>query len=457
MLTQDMPIIILSILFLFSSIAVLFIKEFTKAFYLSLGVNIIGILILSIFWMAGFVGYTILACTLYLDNIGYIFSIIVLIGTLIVILGGKSHIESWSTRSSMLSLLLLSEIGLIYMAFAYNILIILGGWGISSAASYAITMLRKDYKSVDAGMKYLVMGLISSSFMILGFAFYFLSVNTFSLKYSTIEYPYLFMLGISLLSIAFFFKLGAFPFQGWLPEVYINADRISVSFISSTGKLLGIIPLLRIIALGDPPQNVMTFFVVLFSVIAILSMFVGNIIAFSRRDLPSILAFSSITQMGFILIAFVALKVNTLIAEAGLVVQSLAYVIAQAGLFNFINHIERVSGTARFEGLRGLAKTDRGLATAVSILVLSLLGVPPIVGFWGKLFLFESVYLYPWLIIIAVINSAISAGYYIPIIREMFREGELNYVESEERDSVIFSAILSIGIGIISPLILVIL
>ncbi|MFP3400192.1 NADH-quinone oxidoreductase subunit NuoN [Acidianus sp.] len=456
MFTQDLPIIILSVLFLFSAIAVLFIKEFTRAFYLSLSVNIIGIIILSFFWVIGFVDCTIFSCTLYLDNVGYLFSIIVLIGTIVVILGGKSHIENWSTKSSMLSLLLLTELGLVYMAFAYNILIILGAWGISSAASYAITMLRKDYKSVDAGIKYLVMGLISSSFMIFGFALYFLSVNTFSLNYSTIKYPYLFMLGISLLSVAFFFKLGAFPFQGWLPEVYINADRISVSFISSVGKLLGIIPLLRIISLGDPTQNVITFFVVLFSIMAILSMFVGNIIAFSRKDLPSILAFSSIAQMGFILIGFVALKVNTQIAEAGLVTQSLAYVVAQAGLFNFVNHIEKVSGTARFEGLRGLAKSDRGLATSASILVLSLLGIPPIIGFWGKLFLFESVYFYPWLIIIAVLNSAISAGYYIPIIREMFREGELNFVESEERDSVIFSAILSIGIGIISPLILVV-
>ncbi|BDC19696.1 NADH-quinone oxidoreductase subunit NuoN [Acidianus sp. HS-5] len=456
MLINDLPIIIVSALFLFSSISVLFIKEYSKAFYLSLSANVIGIIVLAAFWVKGFVGYTIFSCTLYIDNIGYLFSMIVLIGTIVVIIGGKSHVENWTTRSSMLSLLLLTGLGLIYMAFAYNILIILGAWGISSAASYAITMLRKDYKSVDAGIKYLVMGLISSSFMILGFALYFLSVNTFSLNYETIEYPYLFMLGLAMLSVAFFFKLGAFPFQGWLPDVYINADRISVSFISSVGKLLGIVPLLRIISLGDPTQNILNFFVVLFSIMSVLSMIVGNIIAFSRKDLPSILAFSSITQMGFILIGFVALKINVQIAEAGLVTQSLAYVIAQAGLFNFVNYIEKVSGTARFEGLRGLAKYDKGLATSASILVLSLLGIPPILGFWGKLFLFESVYLYPWLIIIAVLSSAISAGYYIPIIREMFREGEMNFIETEERDSVIFSAILSIGIGIISPLILVV-
>ncbi len=456
MLMHDLPIIVISVLFLFSSISVLFIKEYSKSFYLSLSVNIIGIIVLAVFWIAGFTGYTIFSCTLYMDNLGYLFSIIILVGTLVVLIGGKTHIENWSTRSSMLSLLLLTGLGLVYMAFAYNILIIMGAWGISSAASYAITMLRKDYKSVDAGIKYLIMGLISSSFMIFGFALYFLSVNTFSLNYTTVEYPYLFMLSLAMLSVAFLFKLGAFPFQGWLPEVYINADRISVSFVSSVGKLLGIIPLLRIISLGDPNESILNFIVVLFSVMSILSMIVGNIVAFSRKDLPSILAFSSITQMGFILIGFVALKVNTQIAEAGLATQSLAYVIAQAGLFNFVNYVEKISGTARFEGLRGLAKADRVLATSASILVLSLLGIPPILGFWGKLFLFESVYLYPWLIIIAVLSSAISAGYYIPIIREMFREGEINYVKSEEIDSVIFSAILSIGIGIISPLILVV-
>ncbi|ARM76329.1 NADH-quinone oxidoreductase subunit NuoN [Acidianus manzaensis] len=456
MILDYLPILVPSVLLLFSSISVLFIKKYSIAFYLMLTISIVSLISLILTWIFGYINYALFSKSLYIDDTGYLFSMIAIVGTIIVLIGGKSHIEGWPTRSSMLSLMSLSTLGIIYLSFAYNILIILGGWGIASAASYVIAMLKKDYNSVNAGMKYLIMGLISSSFMILGFAFYIVSTQTLYLDYGTIYYPYLFITGIAFLSVAFLFKIGAFPFQGWLPDVYTNADRESVAFVSSVGKLLGIIPLIRLFIFGDPSQLVTTLMIVLFSTISILSMTIGNIIAFSRKELSSILSFSSISQMGFILIGFVALEVNTTIAEAGLIVQSLAYIIAQAGLFNFVNHVEKTSGTSRFEGLEGLAKNDKGLAAASSILLLSLLGIPPIIGFWGKLFLFESVYQFPWLIIIAVVNSAISAGYYIPVIREMFKDGEFSFIQSDERGSVILSAILSIAVGIISPLILVI-
>lgn len=456
MVLHYLPIIIPSVLILFSSILALFIKRYIIAYYLAVVISVLSLIVLILSWVLGYVKYTLFSNTIYIDNVGYLFSIIALIGTIITLIGGRSHVESWSTNSSMLSLILLTTLGIIYLSFAYNVLVILGGWGISSAALYAITMLRKDYNSVNAGIKYLVMGLISSSFMILGFSFYIASTETLSLNYTTIYYPYLFVTGMAFISVAFLFKIGAFPFQGWLPEVYTSADRESVAFVSSVGKLVGIIPLIRVFAFGDPSSLVDTFMIVTFSMISILSMVVGNIVAFSRKELSSILSFSSISQMGFILIGLVALHINTKVAEAGLIVQSFAYIIAQAGLFNFVSHIEKVSGTSRFEGLAGLAKGDRILAASGAILLLSLLGIPPILGFWGKLFLFESVYQLPWLIVIGVINSAISAGYYIPVIREMFREGQFSLIDSDERNSVIFSAILSIAIGIISPLILVI-
>ncbi|AWR98308.1 NADH-quinone oxidoreductase subunit NuoN [Acidianus sulfidivorans JP7] len=456
MILNYLPILIPSVLLLFSSISVLFIKKYSTSYYLILIANILSLLSLILTWIFGYINYSLFSRSLYVDDTGYLFSIIVILGTIIALIGGKTHIEEWTTRSSMLSLISLSTLGLIYLSFAYNILIILGGWGISSAASYVIIMLRKDYNSVNAGIKYLIMGLISSSFMILGFAFYIVSTHTLYLDYSIIYYPYLFITGLAFITASFLFKIGAFPFQGWLPDVYTYADRESVAYVSSVGKLVGIIPLIRLFIFGDPSSVVNIFMIVLFSTISILSMTVGNIIAFSRKELSSILSFSSISQMGFILLGFVALDINTAVAEAGLITQSLAYIVAQAGLFNFVNHVEKVSGTSRFEGLNGLVKNDKGLAASSSILLLSLLGIPPIVGFWGKLFLFESVYQFPWLIIIAVINSAISAGYYIPVIREMFKEGTFNYVESNERGSVILSAVLSIAVGIISPLILVI-
>ncbi|TRM75354.1 NADH-quinone oxidoreductase subunit NuoN, partial [Sulfolobus sp. A20-N-F8] len=294
----------------------------------------------------------------------------------------------------------------------------------------------------------IIMGLVSSSLMIIGFASYLVSTN--SLFFTTsIVYPDVFYLAITFISIAFLFKMGAFPFQAWLPDVYTNSDRISVAFISSVGKLVGIIPLFRVIYLSDP--NFLE--IVIFIVISIGSMIVGNITAFSRKDIASILSFSSITQVGYILIGFAMFPLSPTIAIIGILVQSLAYGIAQVGLFGTVSHVEKVSGTSDISGLRGLSSQDRPLTFAITILILSLLGIPPIFGFWGKLFLFESSFIYPWLTIIAVLNSAISAGYYIPIIREMFRDGEFKMIKSSERDSAIISAILSIILGIVIPLI----
>ncbi len=394
--------------------------------------------------------------SLYLDVPGYLLSIATVVGTLIAITGLGGHMKDWKTRSSMLSLMMLTDLGVIYMSFAYNVLVILTGWAIASAATYAITMLRKDRKSVEAGIKYLILGLVSSSFMILGFAAYVVATGTLSLEFSSVVYPDLLVLGVALLAVSFLFKIGAFPFQGWLPDVYTMADRGSISFVSSVGKLVGIVPLLKILTMGDPTYQEEVAVIALFATISILSMVVGNIVAYSRSDVASILSFSSIAQVGFILIGFAVIQINAALAEVGIFTQILAYVIAQAGLFNFLGHLEKISGTTNLEGLRGIAKGDRSLATASTILLLSLLGIPPILGFWGKLFLFESAYTLPWLVVIGVINSAASAGYYIPVIREMFREGSFKVIRSGERNSVIIAAVLSIIVGVLAPLILVV-
>ncbi|ABP96043.1 MULTISPECIES: NADH-quinone oxidoreductase subunit NuoN [Metallosphaera] len=455
-----LPVVIPSILILFSSLTVLFMDKDDRGYQASVGLTagtlLVSLAILGISLVLKLYGYSIFTGSLYLDVPGYLLSIVTLVGTLIALAGLGGHMRDWKTRSSMLSLMMLTDLGVIYMSFAYDVLIILTGWAISSAATYAITMLRKDRKSVDAGIKYLILGLVSSSFMILGFAAYVVATGTLSLAYSSLSYPDLLVLGIALLSMSFLFKIGAFPFQGWLPDVYTMADRGSISFVSSVGKLVGIVPLLRILTLGDPSYEEEIAVIALFVTISILSMIVGNIVAYSRSDVASILSFSSIAQVGFILIGFAVIQVNTALAEAGIFTQILAYVIAQAGLFNFLGHLEKLTGTTNLEGLRGLAKGDRALAASSSILLLSLLGIPPILGFWGKLFLFESAYSLPWLVVIAVINSAASAGYYIPVIREMFREGSVKVVKSGERDSVIIAAVLSIVVGILAPLVLVV-
>lgn len=383
------------------------------------------------------------------DKLGYFLSIIVIISSLIVLIGSYTHIKNWRTSNSLIALILLTLLGIIFLSFSNNIIMIIISWAISSAATYAISVLRKDYLSADAGLKYLIMGLISSSFMILGFSLYILASSSLQLVIiSSVSYSNILYLSLVFLSIAFLFKMGAFPFQGWLPDVYILSDRVVVSFISSIGKFIGIVPLVRILYNLLSTSNLIV--LIIFSIISILSLVYGNVIAFSRRELSAMLAYSSIAQVGFFLLGVSVLPSK--IAVAGILLHLLAYSIAQAGLFIFTSYVEKLNGTSRFEGLRGLYK-DRILTASVILLLLSLLGIPPLLGFWSKLFIFASTISYPWLTVIGVLMSAISAGYYIPPLRELFREGEIEIVKSSERSATIGAGFLILILGIVSPLI----
>lgn len=457
MFMDYIPIVIPSLLIVFSSIAVLYIDNGNRSRYyaavdLTLGVLLFSFLVLIIFYALGYYNYELFSSTLYISNFGYFISISSILATIIIIYGGIEHLETSKTRSSFLSLVMLTDLGVIYLAFSYNVITILASWGIASAATYVIALIRKDYSSTISGVKYIIMGLLSSSLMVLGFAFYILGIGSLALD-ASISYQALVIMGLMFLSIAFLFKIGAFPFQAWLPDVYSMSDRVSVAFVSSVGKIVGIAPLFDVIYFLKPSGILALAVFVIFAIISVMSLIFGNIVAFSRQDFASVLAYSSITQVGFMLIAITMLPYDVSVATGGLMVYLLAYSIAQAGLFVALSHIEKVTGTSYIEGFRGMSSSDKVLAFAVTILLLSLLGIPPILGFWAKLFVLEASFSQPWLTVIGFLNSAVSAGYYIPPIREIFREGEFKLVNSTERDATIIASVLSIALGIVAPLI----
>lgn len=451
-----LPIIIPAIFLVIPSVAVLYIdngttRRFEYAYYTALIGILVTLVSLLIMWSLSINDIKLFSNNIYIDTSGYFLAIAAGIGTLIAVAGSKDHIISWGTRSSFLSLSLLTLFGLVYISFAYSIPMIFASWAVSASATYAIVMLRKDANSALAGSKYLIMGLVSSSLMILGFSFYV--VATKSLYFGvTPTYPRLLLVSVVFVSIAFLFKMGAFPFHTWLPDVYTMSDRVMVSLVSSVGKIVGIAPLIRFLIFLDPYPSLKVLTFIIFAIIAVGSLIIGNITAFSRNDLAAILSFSSISQVGFISMGFAMMFISPAVAKTGIVIQTIAYVIAQAGLFLFVSYIESASGTSKLEGLRGLSRSDRALAFAGTILFLSLLGVPPIMGFWGKLFIFESTFSQPWFTVIGVLMSAISAGYYIPPVREIFREGTFKPVNVTERDVIVYAAVLVLVLGILAPL-----
>lgn len=453
---EYLPIIIPTLFLLVPSVSILYIdngteRRFDYAYYTATIGTLISVISLLLMWAFSINYYKLFSDNLYIDTSGYFLAIAAGIATLIAIAGSRDHIISWGTRSSFLSLSLLTFLGLVYMSFAYSIPVIFTSWAVSASATYAIVMLKKDIKSADAGSRYLIMGLVSSSLMLLGFSFYVVATKSLFLGV-TPTYPKLLLVSMVLVSIAFLFKMGAFPFHTWLPDVYTMSDRVMVALVSSVGKIVGIAPLLRFLIFMDPYPSLRTLTFIVFVIISIGSLTIGNVTAFSRNDLAAILSFSSIAQVGFITMGFAMLLISTDASRTGIVIQTLAYVIAQSGLFLFTSYVETSSGTSRLEGLRGISKNDKALAFAGTVLFLSLLGVPPIMGFWGKLFIFESTFTQPWFTVIGVLMSAISAGYYIPPIREIFRDGNFKPTNAIERDATLYASILVLVLGILSPL-----
>ncbi|BCU67441.1 NADH-quinone oxidoreductase subunit N [Sulfolobales archaeon HS-7] len=444
-----------SLVLLIVSLSLVHINQ--KKVSLAVNLSVISVIIGSVLTLLtlalGIDNVFVFSKSLYLNNSGLWLAFAAEIATLIVILGSKEHIRNWSSYQSFLSLSLLLLLGTIYLALAANILIIITGWALASAASYAISMISKDIKSVEGGLKYLIMGIVSSSIMLFGFAFYVPGIDTFNLVDPSPVINSFVLIGISLLSIAFMFKIGNFPFHAWLPDVYSENDRIVIAMISSVGKIIGVASLLKVIEFLTLNNLDKMLLLSIFSLVAIASMFFGNFVAFSRRRITSILAYSSIAQMGFVMIGFAMIGTPLeSIAIAGIVIQVIAYSIAQSGLFLLANYVERVMGSVELSSLNGLS-ANRWLAFSSSILFLSLLGIPPLAGFWGKVFLFESSIYYPWLLVLGVINSAISAGYYLIVVREMFRQGDFEFKKSDEIDGIYLATILTIVIGLLSPII----
>ncbi|MGC9105497.1 MAG: NADH-quinone oxidoreductase subunit NuoN [Thermoprotei archaeon] len=452
-LENYVPIVVPSVVVLIVSILVLPLRSFKAVVALG-SFSLVASIISELYgYFLGLQPYSLFSSQVRIDLTYYLFSLITDVTGLFVILGTYSVIQDWPTRNSFVSLTLLTILGIHYLSAFQSVPMFLMGWGISSAAVYALAMLSKDRLSVVAGVKYLVMGVISSSLIVLGLAFFV--AFTGSLSFVGVQVNSGVIIAVILLSVAFMFKLGTFPFHTWLPDLYSKGDRGSLIAVASIGKLVAVAPFVRVLTLLDPTPALTQTEIEVFSVLAIATLIFGNVMAFGRKDLSEMIAYSSVAQAGYFLLAFAMISVSPAPAFIGLITQTLTYTIAQAGIFAGIAYIEKSSGSSEYKALRGFASGDRLAAFSFIVLLLSLLGVPPIIGFWAKLYIFESTFPYPILTILGLLNSAASAGYYIQPFREMFAGGKWNVVPSPERATLVGAAFLSITLGLYLPLLLV--
>ncbi|QOJ79314.1 hypothetical protein IG193_02290 [Infirmifilum lucidum] len=349
---------------------------------------------------------------------------VALVDVIIAVVGFRGPAGEYKYESGAYILALAGAMGLLGVAWSGNMLTLFTSWTLFSVSSYALIAVPRDSYSASGAVKYGLMSLAASNLLLLSLGVASLETKTLALTESA-RIPLVIALGATaLLLAALGFKIGVFPFHAWLPDAYGYSDPLPVSVVAPLSKAATILAVYKLSPLLAP--QITDKWLALLGLFALLTMTYGNITALLQRGLQSLLAFSSIAQAGYLLVGLAALAVPEAkrVALYGLALQLLAYSLAKTGLFLLARAIRRYGDEPpTLDGLRGLAQANPALAASTAILVLSLMGMPPLAGFWGKLYLFLApVYVAPWLTALALINTGIAAAYYARLVKAVYFE-----------------------------------
>jgi NADH-quinone oxidoreductase subunit N len=309
----------------------------------------------------------------------------------------------------------------IALAATYNTLLFLFlGIEIISIPLYILTGSdKRNLKSNEASLKYLLMGSFSTGIMLLGITFIYggnvnasFFINNLELGQGTLS-PML-AIGMLLLIISMSFKVSAAPFHFWTPDVYDGAPTVFTSFMSTIVKVAGFFAFVRLFenAFGTVQDQWQT----LIAIITVATLLFGNITAVFQQSVKRMLAYSSIAQAGFMMLAVLALND---MAREGLVLYAAAYSLATIGFFAVLIKMNDYT----IEGFNGLGKQQPLLAFCATVCLLSLTGIPLTAGFQSKFYMLMAVAQtgsHLWLVIVAVLFAAISAYYYFRVIQAMY-------------------------------------
>ena len=354
-------------------------------------------------------------------------------------------------RAEYYLFLLLSALGLVMLVSSVELLSIFVALELSSYALYLLVPMRDDHaglrEQMEAGIKYILYGVVATGVMLFGMSYLFGLTGTTYLSElipamnQVIGSPAA-IVGIALVMGGFFFKLGLFPFHFWLPDVYQGASNETTAFIASVPKLGAVALLIRVATLAAPAAATL---VNLLMILAVCSMFYGNLIALVQKDIKRMLAFSGIAHAGYVILGIITLK-DTGFATAMYYITG--YMLMNLACFLVICNVSVKGENLAISDLTGLYKRAPLLAFTLAVGMFALAGIPPFVGFMGKFMLLTGALQegYLTLVILAAINTAISIYYYLSVVR-------ISYCTApEERPAVTvapLTQIISIGLVLI--------
>jgi len=366
------------------------------------------------------------------DPFAVLFKVLFL-GSAMVVLGLSYRYfrEGRYYQGEYYTLLLASFLGCVAMPSSRDLLMLFISLELVSAPGFLIAAFRKtDPRSNEAGLKYFLIGVLSSAVMLYGMSLVYGVTGTTRL--TGIAHALAGKVGDEPVALAailfvvagFAFKVSSVPFHFWAPDTYEGAPIPVAAFLSVPSKAAGFAGLLQLMFVGFIP--VAHFWAPIFAVLSILTMTLGNLVALRQRQMVRLLAYSSVAQAGYMLLPFALATTSATInhdAFAAAVLYILIYAVMSLGAFAVVVGMSRDAPGALVSDYTGLITRAPIMAVAMTTFLVSLAGIPPTAGFWGKFVIFQAAIsrggLGPWLAVIMVINSVISLGYYLYISREM--------------------------------------
>ncbi|MFC7166287.1 NADH-quinone oxidoreductase subunit N [Halospeciosus flavus] len=398
------------------------------------------------------------------DSLALFFTALVSVVAALVVVASYDYVAGRKHRAEYYSLVMLATTGMAALAAANSLATIFVAIELVSLPSYAlVAFLKDDAGSVEAGLKYFLVGALSSGVMLYGISLVYGVTGALELPTvaAAIEgTPLVGVLGLGVLMIVggFAFKTASVPFHFWAPEAYEGAPAPIAAFVSSASKAAAFAAAFRVFTVAFPldvvPAGVD--WALVFAVLAVVTMTLGNFAAATQDTVKRMLAYSSVGQAGYVLIALAALAgdADSLVLGAG-IAHLFVYGFMNTGAFLFVALVEHWGVGRTFEDYAGLASEAPVACAAMTVFLFSLAGLPVGGGFFSKYFLFGNAVGagYTWLVAIAVVNSALSLYYYSRVVKAMWVEDPSGEFGIDSRPVGLYTAVVTAGVGTVALLV----
>ena len=408
------------------------------------------------------------------NNLSINFASIMLVSTLLVVAFSRSFgdDEEHSHPAEYYAILLFSLVGAIMMVTYENLIMLFVGLEILSVSMYVLTGSdKRNLRSNEAALKYFLMGSFATGILLFGITLVYGATSSFDIhgisagiaEAKTGQYAPLLYAGILMIMAGLLFKISAAPFHFWTPDVYDGAPSLFTAFMSTVVKTAGVAAMFRLFSTSFGDSAVYGLWANPMFYLTIATLVIGNITAVYQQSFKRMLAYSSISHAGYLMITMLAKRPET---NSSILFYSLAYSIATITAFAVLIVVSEAKSKAgkpdeSFDALNGLSKNNPLLAFALTISMLSLAGIPLTAGFFGKFFIFTDAFSHPSalfknLLVVAILMSAVGIYYYFkPIMAAYMRQGDTEKIELSPifKYTIMFTTALTIILGIFPDLV----